>query len=195
MSSEQFYQWVSDGVMGRRGTISLLVGVALGWTGATLVNDSADDGDGDGSPVDESDGSDGSTTAAPTATAEPTDTAEPTATETPRPTTETETQEPTAEPTATSTPSDELGANLDVSSRGFGDETSYQVLYSIINRNDVAVVVDFAATVSLRNGETLRQERTATIAPGQAANDEFVFEDYDSTPTGWGFRPTDVRRA
>jgi hypothetical protein len=191
MSSEQFYQWVSDGVMGRRGTISLLVGVALGWTGATLVNDSADDGDGDGSPVDESDGSDGSTTA----TAEPTDTAEPTATETPRPTTETETQEPTAEPTATSTPSDELGANLDVSSRGFGDETSYQVLYSIINRNDVAVVVDFAATVSLRNGETLRQERTATIAPGQAANDEFVFEGYEGSPTSWSFSIRRVRRA
>ncbi|SDN27054.1 hypothetical protein SAMN04487949_3787 [Halogranum gelatinilyticum] len=193
MSSEQFYQWVSDGVMGRRGTISLLVGVALGWTGATLVNDSADSGDGDGSPVDESDGS-----TTETATAEPTETDEPTATETAQPTeteTATETQESTAEPTATATPTDGLAANLDISHRGFGDETSYQVLYSIINRNDVAVVVDFAATVTLRNGETLRQERTATIDPGQAANDEFVFEGYDSTPTGWGFRPTDVRRA
>lgn len=193
MSSEQFYQWVSEGVMGRRGVLSLLAGIAIGWTGATLVDDDEDRNE---PPVGEVGGSNEST-AAPTATAtpEPTATAEPTTTETPEPTA-TDTPGPTTtEPTATSTPEAGLGSNLDVSSRGNGDETSYQVLYSIINRNDVTVVVDFAATVNLRNGETLRQERTATIDPGQAATDEFVFEGYESSPTGWGFAPTDVRRA
>lgn len=199
MSDGQFYRWATNGVMGRRGTLSLLVGIALGWTGATLVDeDDSSSAAGAGTERDPgaaSTGGPGTLTDSPpnestvTATAEPT----PTSTATPEPT---QTGESTAteQPATTTPPGERLGSNLDVSSRGFGDNTSYQVIYSIHNRNDVTVVVEFEATVSLSNGESLRQEATATIDPGQAATDEFVFEGYDASPSGWDFRVRAVRR-
>ncbi|WP_157572816.1 hypothetical protein [Halogranum rubrum] len=178
--------------MDRRSLLSLVAGVAIGWTGATLVDDdsSNDDsgdaggsggaGDGTGSP---------SPTDAPPATGTPTPTPEPaeTQTATAEPTA---TPEPTPTETATPESNPELQRNLDINSRGFGDDETYQVLYSIRNENDVAVSVTFVATVQLQNGTELREKRTATIDPGQAATDELVFDEYESSPSGYGFRPT-----
>lgn len=177
--------------MNRRSLIILVTGGALGWTGATVVNDG--DGNGDDAPPaadgnSETDAPPRSTetvssptgTAQPTATAEPTPEASPTATQTPEPTT---------------TPDPSLRRNIDVYSRGFEDDSSYKVLYSLRNENDARVAVSFEATVTLRNGDTLMKQETATIDPGQGVNSEFVFEGYDSSPTGWGFQLRDVEAA
>jgi hypothetical protein len=166
--------------MNRRSLFALLGATVLGGTGVMVFDDDdgPSDGDADGTPTTEPPPA----TESPTATPAETATAEPTATAT-----------PTAEPTETATPTPttnrELQRNLDVSSRGFADDAAYRVLYSIGNRNDVAVSVTFEATVRLQNGTELRRERTATIDPGQAATDEFVFDEYESSPTGYGFRP------
>jgi hypothetical protein len=181
MSDGLFYWWLRDTAMTRRSLLALLGAGVLGGTGVMVLDDNDDDSSSDDSgatPTTEPPPSTQSSTAEPTETA----TAEPTATAT-----------PTAEPTETATPTPstnrELQRNLDVSSRGFADDGAYRVLYSIGNRNDVAVSVTFEATVRLQNGTELRRERTATIDPGQAATDEFVFDEYESSPTGYGFRP------
>lgn len=196
MSNGIFYWWVQDAAMDRRSLLALAGGVALGWTGATVVggDDDTDDsagGSGSGSAA-------GTETPTPeTASATDTPTPEPasttatpteTATATPEPASPTATA--TATPTATPESNRALQANLDVYSRGFADDNSYKVLYSIRNENDVTVEVTFEATVSLQNSNSkLRETRTATIEPGQAASDEFVFDEYDSKPTGYGFKP------
>lgn len=182
MSDGMFYWWMRDAATNRRSLLALLGAAALGGAGVVAFDDDdgpPDDGAG-GTPTTEPPPATESPTAAPTETA----TAEPTATAT---------ATPTAEPTETATPTPttnrELQRNLDVNSRGFADDGAYRVLYSIGNRNDIAVSVTFEATVRLQNGTELRRERTATIDPGQAATDEFVFDEYESSPTGYGFRP------
>ncbi|SEO77998.1 hypothetical protein SAMN04487948_10590 [Halogranum amylolyticum] len=190
MSDGIFYWWVQDATVNRRSLLVLLGGAAVGWTGATVA-----DGD-DDAPSDGRSGgnatatprSAGAATQSPT-TRDPTPTAtdRPTSTPTPEPTpTATESPTPTAEPTATTNP--DLQRNLDVHSRGFDDDDAYRVLYSVRNENDVAVSVTFEATVRLQNGRRLRSERTATVEPGQAATDEFVFDEYSSSPSGYQFR-------
>lgn len=182
MSDGLFYWWLQGEVMDRRSLLSLVAGVAIGWTGATLVDD-------DDSADDDTDAGGRGGSGSPSPTEVPPDTGTPTPT--PEPAETTATAEPTATPTETATPESNgaLQRNLDIDSRGFGDDTTYQVLYSIRNENDVAVSVTFEATVQLQNGTKLRRERTATIDPGQAATDEFVFDEYESSPSGYGFRP------
>jgi hypothetical protein len=195
MSDGIFYWWLQDAAMDRRSLLTLVAGAALGWTGATVLDDDSPAAGGSDGDAGKASGTQSPTTDSPTPppTDEPTETA--TATAEPTATTET-TESPTAtvEPTETATPTPEsnsaLQGNLDVYSRGFDDDGSYKVLYSIRNENDVAVEVTFEATVSLRNSNSdLREVRTATIDPGQAASDEFVFDEYESSPTGYGFRP------
>ena len=188
MSDGIFYWWLQDAAMDRRSLLTLAAGVALGWTGATVLDDDSPAAGWSDSDVGQTSGTETPPTTdspTPTSTAEPTETA--TATE------PTESPTATPEPTETATPTPEsnqaLQGNLDVYSRGFDDDGSYKVLYSIRNENDVTVEVTFEATVSLRNGTELREERTATVDPGQAASDEFVFDEYESSPTGYGFRP------
>lgn len=192
MSDGIFYWWLQDATVNRRSLLVLLGGAAAGWTGATVV-------DGDDAPPSDGRGSSGNATATPRSTEAttqsttsdptPTETDRPTSSPTPEPTptaTASPTSTPTAEPTATTAP--DLQRNLDVHSRGFDDDDAYRVLYSVRNENDVAVSVTFEATVRLQNGRRLRSERTATVEPGQAATDEFVFDEYASSPSGYQFR-------
>lgn len=190
MSDGIFYWWLQGAVMDRRSLLSLLVGVALGWTGATVVGGGRSSDEESDPDAEETRPTEVASPAESSPTAEPSTETETEAAPVDPTSTETETETPASQTrTAEATTNAELQRNLDVHSRGFADDDAYRVLYSIGNENDVAVSVTFEATVSLQNGSELRSERTATIEPGQAATDEFVFDQYESSPTGYGFRP------
>lgn len=183
--------------MNRRSLLLLCAGGVVGWTGATIVNDGDGDDGGILSPsnggTDTPNGTPSETTVAPNSTQTPGSTPSPDATPETSPTpapTATETPEP-----KTTTPDPSLRRNLDTYSRGFQDESSYKILYSLRNENDVTVRVTFEGTVTLRNGDALVKRKTATIDPGKGVNSEFVFEGYDSAPNGWGFQLRDVEAA
>ncbi|MFC6725481.1 hypothetical protein ACFQE1_14105, partial [Halobium palmae] len=101
----------------------------------------------------------------------------------------------TPDPTPTGTPAAERRkVDTDATGHSSSPDERYTVLYTVTNEHSFAVRATFEASVRLRNGSTLRKERTVDISPGGVVNSSFEFEGYDSTATGWSFGLLSVER-
>lgn len=188
--------------MRRRSLLGVLGGATAGWFGATVL--SSADGSADG-PTEPSTATTPSTTSStPTNTGTTVPAESKTATRTPEPTaverTSTRTSSSTTttstpESTQTGTPAaDRRKVDTDATGHSSSPDERYTVLYTVTNEHSFPVRVTFEASVRLRNGSTLRKERTAELDAGGVVNSSFEFEGYDSTATGWSFGLVSVER-
>ncbi len=199
--------------MKRRSLLFTLVGVGVGWVGATEFGGQIE------RPIDQSSqnstanvqapvgpdtgGSTPNGTGATTAVASAVSTSgesgssnEPDSMETPSPATRTAESTTERTSTATATATRDLRKKISVYSQGHGDPSggSYSVLYVVRNEWNFDVRVTFEAAVSLRDGSHRRKQRTATIDPGSVANDSFEFSDLTTKAAGWSFQLVSITR-
>lgn len=184
--------------MRRRSLLGVLGGATAGWFGATVL--SSADGSADG-PTEPSTATTPSTTSStPTNTGTTVPAESRLATRTPEPTTVERTSTRTSssatpESTQTGTPAaDRRKVDTDATGHSSSPDERYTVLYTVTNEHSFPVRVTFEASVRLRNGSTLRKERTAELDAGGVVNSSFEFEGYDSTATGWSFGLVSVER-